>query len=216
MYAMPQVQEKVPRERAAVCAEALEYGLDRLGTSPRLADLQVLHDRERLHELLHTALEHLAMGDQHRPEWQGSPWNWEPLLDDGQTRVGMWTLFPSNPLPIHDEPGIGGLYISLSGTVFQRRYQRSLAADLDEERAVTLRLIETRTITAGDWVEFGPDRNEIHCLAADHKPATLFQVLISPQQPAAVRHWFLPIRPYGADETEVHALPFRRELRGFA
>jgi hypothetical protein len=216
MYAKPQIQERVPRERAAVCAEALEHGLDRLACSPRLADLQMLHDRGRLHGLLHTALEHVALGDQHRPEWLGSPWKWEPLLDDGRTRVGVWTLFPSNPLPIYDVPGVGGLYISVSGTVLQRRYRRSLAADLTEERAVTLRLVETRAISAGDWVDFGPDRNEIHCLAADHTPATLFQVLISPEQPAAARHWFLPIRPFGADEAEIHALPFRRGLRGFA
>jgi hypothetical protein len=216
MYPNALIQEEVSHERAASCAGALDSAADRLAGLPQLADLELLRDRGRLHQLLQQALEKAATSEGRTPYWLHTPWNWECLLDDGQIKAGVWTLFPRNPLPIHDEPGLAGLYLGLSGTVLQRRYERSHGTDLTEDRAVTLRLLETRTIAAGDWVDFGPDQNEIHCLAADHKPAVLLQILFTPEPVNEVRHWFLPIRPYGADEPEVHALPFRRESRGFA
>lgn len=215
MSANRQARAEIAIPGAIECAEALEQGLDRLCTYPELAATKPLHDRTAIRALLHSALENATTYAERTPSWLRTPWNWEALREDDTLRVGLLTIYPRNPLPIHDHPGRAGLLLCLSGALIQHRYERTGNAGLNGDRAVTLRLLEERTINAGESCEFGPGPKQIHSLMADHRPAIVFEVLLIPEH-AAKRHWFLPLRPYRSDETEIHVLPFQREMPGLA
>ncbi len=215
MSANQQTRVEVAIPGATQCAEALEQGLDRLGACPELAAMGPVHDRTAIRALLHSALENATTYVERTPSWLRTPWNWESLREDDSLRVGLLTIYPRNPLPIHDHPGRAGLLLCLSGSLVQYRYERAGSAGLNGDRAVTLRLLEQRTLDAGEGCEFGPGPKEIYSLMADHRPAIVFEVLFVPEH-AAKRHWFLPLRPYRSDETEIHVLPFQRDMPGLA
>jgi len=117
------------------------------------------------------------------------PWDWFLLHQDEAIRIGVVTVNPYRPVPVHDHSGAGGILLTLEGHLVEKCYDLDLSEE-DSTGLVKLLHRETRHLQSGQWGVHFPGANNLHSLAALGRPAVALSVQFQPGRDSA-RSWFL-------------------------
>lgn len=119
-------------------------------------------------------------------------WGWKSVYEDELGQVGLFSIYRTAEVPLHDHPGTCGALMVVEGELEVERFTlNEQYRQCHESGMVELERYDRQTLKPFDITWFGPDEGNLHCMQAMTEQCVLLQVRLP--KSASDRSWYFPI-----------------------
>lgn len=119
-------------------------------------------------------------------------WGWKPVYEDDLGKAGLFSIYRSAEVPLHDHPGTHGVLMVVEGELEVERFTlKEQYRQTNESGMVELDRYDYQTLKPFDITWFGPEEGNLHRMQAISEQCVLLQVHLPKSD--SDRSWYFPI-----------------------
>ncbi len=168
-------------------------GIDKDGNQSQTEIQSVLNNNLILmHSLLmSTATYRELVNSSYRRLTRTKYWGWKSVYEDELGKVGLFSIYRTAEVPLHDHPGMRGALMVVEGELDVERYTlKQEYRQSDESGMVELQRYDRQRLKPFDITWFGPDEGNLHTMRAISEQCVLLQVHLPKLD--RDRSWYFP------------------------
>jgi len=158
-----------------------------------------------LHSLLMSTPEYRALvNSSYRRLSRTKYWGWKSFYEDALGKAGLFSIYRTAQVPLHDHPGSRGALMVVEGEVEVERFTlKEEFRQTNESGIVELQRYDRQTLKPFDITWFGPDEGNLHRMQSKSEQCVLLKVHCSPT--VGDRSWYFPIFSVDPDHDVIKA-----------
>lgn len=131
-------------------------------------------------------------------------WGWKSVYEDALGKVGLFSIYRTAQVPLHDHPGVRGALMVVEGELEVERFTlKDEYRQRNESGLVELKRHDRQTLKPFDITWFGPEEGNLHSMEAISDQCVMLQVHLSKSYNE--RSWYFPIFSAEQDQESIKA-----------